>query len=53
VRDAYDEGEIIEQKKTAVLPADTVDDIENKVRQLEMEWFPVIIESVILSKTRL
>lgn len=53
VSDAYDEGEIIEQKKTAVLPADTVEDIENKVRQLEMEWFPVIIESVILSKTRL
>jgi len=50
---AYDEGEIIEQKKIALLPTDTVETIENKVRSLEIEWFPVIIESVILSKTPL
>lgn len=50
VSDAYDEGEIIEQKSTAVDPQDSAQTIENKVRRLETEWFPVIIESVILQE---
>jgi phosphoribosylglycinamide formyltransferase-1 len=48
VSEVYDEGEIIEQKRTAVEPHDTAEHIEQKVRGLETAFFPVIIESVIL-----
>lgn len=48
VSEVYDEGEIIEQKKTAVDTHDTAESIEQKVRALEAAFFPVIIESVIL-----
>lgn len=50
VNEEYDKGEIIAQKKVAILSTDKYQEIENKVRALEQEWFPVIIENVILSK---
>lgn len=50
VSDVCDGGEIIAQFSTPLSPSDTVDDIERKVRALEREHFPEVIESVI-SKT--
>ena len=42
-----DGGEIIAQHRVALLPTDTVDDIAAKEHQLEMKYFPGIVEEVI------
>jgi phosphoribosylglycinamide formyltransferase-1 len=43
-----DAGEIIAQYKVAISPDDTVDDIAEKEHQLEMEYFPKVVEKVCL-----
>ena len=42
-----DSGEIIAQFRTPLSPFDTVDDIAEKERQLEMEHFPKVVEQVL------
>lgn len=42
-----DSGEIIVQYKVALSPDDTVDDIAEKEHQLEMTYFPKIVEQVL------
>ena len=42
-----DSGEIIAQYKVTILPTDSVDEIAEKEHQLEMEYFPKIVEKVI------
>ena len=44
----HDAGEIIVQYKVALSPDDTVDDIAEKEHQLEMEYFPKVVEEVCL-----
>jgi phosphoribosylglycinamide formyltransferase 1 len=48
VNENYDEGAIIFQKSFEVLPCDTAEDVAVKVHKLEYEYFPKIIEKVIL-----
>jgi len=48
VNENYDEGTIIHQAKTIILPEDDVDDIADKVHALEYEYFPKIIEQLLL-----
>ena len=43
-----DAGEIIAQFKVALSPDDSVDDIAEKEHQLEMEYFPKVVEKVIM-----
>jgi phosphoribosylglycinamide formyltransferase-1 len=45
-----DGGEIIAQYKCALLPEDTVDDIAAKEHELEMRYFPEIVEKTIFSE---
>lgn len=47
VNEHFDEGEIIAQYETAVLPGDTPESIANKIHELEMKWFPDVIEKLI------
>ncbi len=47
VNENYDEGAIIHQVKTPVLPKDTPTDIAHKVHQLEYEHFPRIIAKLL------
>ncbi|MCD8404389.1 phosphoribosylglycinamide formyltransferase [Tenacibaculum dicentrarchi] len=47
VNENYDEGAIIFQAKTALLPSDSSDDIAAKIHVLEQDNFPQIIEQVI------
>ncbi len=48
VNEAYDEGQVIEQVKCPVYPEeDTVDDLQMRVRQLELYHYPRIVEQVI------
>ncbi|NND80613.1 MAG: phosphoribosylglycinamide formyltransferase [Maribacter sp.] len=47
VNEHYDEGAIIHQAKTKILPEDKVDDIATKVHALEYEHFPKIIEQLL------
>jgi phosphoribosylglycinamide formyltransferase-1 len=42
-----DSGEIIAQYKVAISPNDTVDDIAEKEHQLEMKYFPKVVEEVL------
>ncbi len=49
VNEHYDEGAIIAQYRTEILSGDSVAVIESKVRALEIEWFPSIIEKVLMS----
>ncbi len=43
----FDEGEIIAQYETPISKDDTVESIERKIHELEMKWFPVIIEGLL------
>jgi phosphoribosylglycinamide formyltransferase-1 len=49
VNEHYDEGAIIAQYRTDISGGDTVTDIERKVRALEIEWFPKVLEEVLTS----
>jgi len=42
-----DGGEIIAQYRVALSPDDTVDDIAEKEHQLEMKYFPLVVEQVL------
>lgn len=48
VNENYDEGAVIFQKSVAVLPCDTPEDVARKIHELEYEYFPKIIEQVVL-----
>lgn len=48
VTDNYDEGGVIFQAKTDVLPTDTPDDVAQKVHALEYKHFPEVIESLLM-----
>ena len=50
VNERYDEGQIIFQAKCYILPNDTADDLASKIHLLEKEYFPKVIESVVVSQ---
>lgn len=47
VTPACDGGEIIAQYRVALSPDDTIDDIAEKEHQLEMKYFPLVVEQVL------
>ena len=47
VNENYDEGAIIHQARTDILPADTPPDIAKKVHQLEYEHYPKVIAQLL------
>jgi phosphoribosylglycinamide formyltransferase-1 len=49
VNEHYDEGAIIAQHRTSIAADDTPGDIERKVRELEMKWFPHVLKEVLTS----
>jgi phosphoribosylglycinamide formyltransferase-1 len=49
VNQQYDEGAIITQKKIYITPTDTSDDVATKVQSLEHDWFPKVIEDILLN----
>lgn len=50
VNEVCDGGSIIAQYDTNVSPNDSVQDIADKVHELEMRYFPVVIENVLKGK---
>ena len=48
VNENYDEGNIIFQAKCAILPTDSPEDVAAKVLKLEHEFFPKIIEKLVM-----
>jgi phosphoribosylglycinamide formyltransferase-1 len=44
VNESFDDGRILFQKKCAITLSDSVHQIEQKVRLLEHEYFPKVIE---------
>lgn len=47
VNENYDEGSIIFQAKCSILPTDTPEDVASKVHDLEMLYFPKVIEQIV------
>ncbi|MDE5806557.1 MAG: phosphoribosylglycinamide formyltransferase, partial [Muribaculaceae bacterium] len=47
VNEFCDEGEIIFQASTPLLPTDTADDVERKIHALEKEHFPRVVEKIV------
>ena len=50
VNENYDEGAIIFQAKCEVSPSDTAEDVAAKIHELEMEYFPEVVESILKSQ---
>ncbi len=48
VNENYDEGAIVFQERFKVLATDTAEDVAQKIHKLEYEFFPKIIEKVVL-----
>ena len=48
VNENYDEGQIIFQARCPVMPFDTPEDVAAKVHALEYQYYPEVIESIIL-----
>jgi phosphoribosylglycinamide formyltransferase-1 len=51
VNEHYDEGNIIFQKKVAVLVTDTPEVVAEKIHALEQQYFPFIVEEVLNLKS--
>ncbi|NBC83716.1 MAG: phosphoribosylglycinamide formyltransferase [Bacteroidetes bacterium] len=52
VNNEYDRGEVIFQKKCAVLPDDNPESLASRVHQLEYDCYPKVVESLILNKKK-
>jgi phosphoribosylglycinamide formyltransferase-1 len=48
VNEKYDDGAIIFQKKTDLLLTDDVEEVAKKIHLLEMEYFPKVIEQLLV-----
>ncbi len=48
VNERFDEGKILFQKKCEIVPTDSMDTIAKKVRLLEHEYYPKVIEKWVL-----
>lgn len=46
----YDEGAVICQKKCPVLPGDTPEELAQRIHRLEYEWYPRVIESLVVGR---
>lgn len=49
VNEQYDEGAIIFQAKCELAKTDSVEDIASKIHELEMKYFPKVVEEVLKS----
>lgn len=47
VNERYDEGEIILQKKVTISASETPEQIAGKVKELEHEWYPKVIDGLL------
>lgn len=50
VNENYDEGAIIRQVSCAVLPDDSPADVAARVHELEYEYYPQVVEQIVLSR---
>ena len=50
VNDNYDEGVIIFQGRTDIVPNDTAEDIAAKVLKLEHEYYPTVVEGLVMAQ---
>lgn len=49
VNEEYDSGAVIAQHEVDVSSHDSAQDIESKVRALEVQWFPAVIDSLVMA----
>lgn len=50
VNERFDEGEIIAQYDVAIKESDSATDVALKIHELEMKWFPKVVEKLITNK---
>jgi phosphoribosylglycinamide formyltransferase 1 len=48
VNEHYDEGKVLFQKSTPILPSDSPEEVAAKVLKIEHEWFPKVIEDYLM-----
>lgn len=48
INERYDEGAVISQYKCSVLPNDTAEQVAEKVHALEYEFYPQVLEKVVM-----
>ncbi len=48
VNEAYDEGAVLAQYRCPVAPADTAEIVSAKIHALEMEFFPKVVENLLV-----
>jgi phosphoribosylglycinamide formyltransferase 1 len=51
VNENFDEGEIIEQFETALIVTDNAEMVAKKIHELEMKYFPQVVERVISDRS--
>ena len=51
VDEQYDNGEVIFQVNCKIEPEDSVNELAKKIHQIEMEYFPKIIEKLVVNGT--
>lgn len=51
VNENYDEGDIVFQASTGIVPEDTPESIAQKVLRLEHAWYPAVIERLLCAGT--
>ncbi len=52
VNENYDEGDVIFQAECALSPADSPEEVAQKVHQLEYRWFPQVIAEVLKKREK-
>jgi phosphoribosylglycinamide formyltransferase-1 len=48
VNEVYDDGEIIFTKTIGIEPGETAESLSGKIRKLEHEWYPQVVEAYVL-----
>lgn len=50
INERYDEGDVVFQATCPVLPTDSAEDVARKVHALEYEYYPAVVERVVLGR---
>lgn len=46
IDEGVDTGPILVQKKCAILPADTSEELKDRIQELEKEWYPKVLQQI-------
>lgn len=53
IDEGLDTGKIIVQKKCSINPNDTIDTLKERIQELEMEWYPKVLQDLETGKLKM